>query len=196
MKRFLSLALCASVLFLSTSAVFAKGIKKAKQPKPLKVEKTLTAEEYYRLGADYEWKNNRLGAAEVYSKALELNPDYNDARIARAKIYYFYEKYDKALEDYNYFYQKPNYGAASFFENRINCKKALGMYEEAMDDMFEVILAYGGQAKVYDEMKAFAMEHPELQYKLNPDNHKDLLIKYSTKAPELRGYAKTYESDE
>ncbi len=33
-------------------------------------------EQYYlNLGKDYEWKNNRLGAIDLYTKALEVNPN-------------------------------------------------------------------------------------------------------------------------
>lgn len=189
MKKILSIILCLFAFTAVTNSAIAANKAKA-------APKEQTPEYYYKQGQDYEWKNNRLGAIDIYSKALEIDPSYNDARIARAKLYYFFEKYDKALEDFNYFYNQPNYGAAVYYEYRIDCKKKLGLYSEALDDMFEVILAYGGQARVYAQMKEMIEEHPEYADKLNPDTHKDLLIKYSAKAPELRGYAETFSKDE
>ncbi len=187
MKKILLLFLCLLSLGLTASSVLAKA-------KTQEIEKN--AEYYYKQGLDYEWKNNRLGAIDIYTKALEIDPSFNDARIARAKLYYFFEKYDKALEDFNYFYNQPNYGAAVYYEYRIDCKKKLGMYSEALDDMYEVILAYGGQARVLNEMQEMINEHPEYSNKLEPESHTDLLIKYSAKAPEIRGYAETYAKDE
>ena len=68
------------------------------------------AQYYFKQGNDIEWKNNRLGAIDSYTEALKLNPDYVEARVARGKLYYFTGQYAKALEDFNYFYNKPNYG--------------------------------------------------------------------------------------
>ena len=56
-------------------------------------------EQYYlNLGKDYEWKNNRLGAIDLYTKALEVNPDFDEARSQRARLLYFEGLYDKALD--------------------------------------------------------------------------------------------------
>lgn len=173
-------AICASAF---TSCIEAKA-------------NTIQDEQYYlKKGQDYEWKNNRLGAAELYSQALKINPDFNEARIARAKIYYFYEQYDKALEDFEYFYNNPKYGAGTYYEYRIDCKKKLKKYSEALDDMYEVILVYGGQAKVLKEMFELADKHPELKDRLEPETHKDLIEKYKYQAKIIRDYAQTFADD-
>lgn len=180
MKKFLSTIFCVCLLCATGVSVFAKTVKDEQY--------------YYNLGQDYERKNNRLGATEPYSKALEINPEFDKARIARAQINYFYGKYDKALEDFNYFYNKtPQFGPGAFFENRIDCKKKLNMNSEAMDDMYEVILVYGGQAKVLKDMFDFAQLHPELKSKLEPSAHPDLIAKYKDKAKSLRDYAQMYK---
>lgn len=179
MKKILYSIICTISLLIIGSNVIAASVQDAQY--------------YYNLGADYEHKNNRLGGAEMYSKALELNPDFDEARIARAKVYYFYEKYDKALADFMYFYNKPKYGAATYYEYRIECKKKLEQYPEAIDDMYEVILVYGGQAKVLKEMFETIQEHPEFEYKLKPIAHPNLITKYKSKAKALRDYAQIYK---
>lgn len=183
MKKILSAIFCLGIIFVIGSSVCAKPAKDAQY--------------YFNQGADYERKNNRLGATEPYSKALEIDPEFDDARIARSQIYYFYGKYEKALEDYKYFYNKtPKFGPGAFYENRINCKKNLGLYEDAMDDMFEVILIYGGQAKVLKEMLILANQHPELKDKLSPKAHEALIEKYKAKAKSIRDYAQMYKDKE
>ncbi|MEI3254283.1 MAG: tetratricopeptide repeat protein [Candidatus Gastranaerophilaceae bacterium] len=132
-----------------------------------------------------EWKNNRLGAIDSYTEALKLNPDYVEARVARGKLYYFTGQYAKALEDFNYFYNKPNYGPTVYYEFRINCKKKLGQYAEAVDDMYEVILAYGGNSRLLQDMMDTVNQHSDLEYKLKPVSHPKLLAKYKPNAKKL-----------
>lgn len=183
MKKVLTTLFCLGLIMIIGSSVYSKTVK--------------NEEYYFNQGQDYERKNNRLGATEPYSKALEINPDFDKARIARAHIYYFYGKYDKALEDYTYFYNKtPEFGPAAFYDNRINCKKQLNMNKEAFDDMYEVILVYGGQANILKDMFAFAELHPELKERLSPQAHPELIQKYKDKAKNLRDYAQMYKDKE
>lgn len=180
MRKILSVIFSLGLVLVLGTSVLAQAVKDEKY--------------YYNQGQDYERKNNRPGATEPYTKAIEINPDFDEARIARAQIYYFYGKYDKALEDFNYFYNKtPKYGPGAYYEYRIGCKKHLGQYDKAMDDMFEVILVYGGQAKVLKEMLELAQEHPELKDKLCPFAHSDLIEKYKSQAKVLRDYAQMYK---
>ncbi len=66
------------------------------------------------------------------------------------------------------------------------------MTEEALDDMYEVILAYGGQAKVLQDMIELVEANPEYRYKLTVDAHKDLIAKYKTQAKTIKDYAQTF----
>ena len=183
MKKFMSALFCIALTLIIGTNVVAKEIKNEQY--------------YYNQGQDYEKKNNRLGATEPYSKALEINPEFDQARIARAQIYYFYGKYDKALEDFNYFYNKtPKYGPGAFYNERINCKKQLGQYVQAANDMYEVILIYGGQAKVLNELFDLVAQHPELSDTLCPLAHSDLIEKYKDKAKTIRDYAQMYKDKE
>ncbi len=183
MKKFFAALFCIGIIFATGTSIYAKVIKDEQY--------------YFNQGQDYERKNNRLGATEPYSKALEINPNFDKARIARAHIYYFYGQYDKALEDFNYFYNKtPEFGPAAFYDYRIGCKKQLNMNKEAFDDMYEVILVYGGQANILKDMFDFVQLHPELKTGLDPKTHPELMEKYKDKAKTLRDYAQMYKDKE
>ena len=120
MKRLTAVVAALGAVIMMGSAAYCAEVKDAQY--------------YFKQGNDIEWKNNRLGAIDSYTEALKLNPDYVEARVARGKLYYFTGQYAKALEDFNYFYNKPNYGPTVYYEFRINCKKKLGQYAEAVDD--------------------------------------------------------------
>lgn len=188
MKKILTAAvfLCASMILCQPS--FAK---KTAKPQPQPVVKD--AAYYVKLGAEYEWLNNRAGAVDIYTKALQIDPNCNEARNSRLKLNYFLGRYNQVLEDCEYFYNLPGYGAAAYYEYRINSKKQLGDYAGAVDDMYEVILAYGGQAKVLEDLFNTVSNNPELEYKLRPQSHPELLSKYKNQAKLLRDYAQMYK---
>lgn len=196
MKKILSAIFCAIALVSCGSAAFSKGVKQTKTKPVETVAVTHDAQYYLNLGKDYEWKNNKLGAIGIYTKALQIDPDFDEARESRAKLLFFNGRYAQALEDFNYFYNKlPKYGPSAFYEMRIQSKLQLGMIEEAFDDMYEVILVYGGQAKVLDQMFALTQKYPELQYRLCPAAHSDLISKYRAKAKLLNDYAETFRDE-
>lgn len=187
MKKILSLIFCVVALTSFGSAAFSK------QKNTSSFNTVQDAQYYLNLGKDYEWKNNKLGAIDIYTKALQIDPDFDEARESRAKLLYFNGRYAQALEDFNYFYNKlPKYGPSAFYQFRINSKLQLGMIEEAFDDMYEVILVYGGQAQVLDDMFLLVQQYPELQYRLCPAAHADLIMKYRNKAQLLNDYAETF----
>ena len=188
MKKLLSLVFCLSVLCVTGLSADAKKSKEADQQSQVK-----DAQFYYNEGIRYETHNNKEGAIDVYAKAVALDPEFDAARIAKAQLAYFYGRYEEALADYEYLYNKPGYGAGAFYDNRINCRIKLGQYAEALDDMYEVILAFCGQVKVYDQMKQLVSEHPELAYKLKPESHPELNAKYKENAKIMRDYARTFK---
>ncbi|HIU93170.1 MAG TPA: tetratricopeptide repeat protein [Candidatus Limenecus avicola] len=181
MKRLTAVVAALGAVIMMGSAAYCAEVKDAQY--------------YFKQGNDIEWKNNRLGAIDSYTEALKLNPDYVEARVARGKLYYFTGQYAKALEDFNYFYNKPNYGPTVYYEFRINCKKKLGQYAEAVDDMYEVILAYGGNSRLLQDMMDTVNQHSDLEYKLKPVSHPELLAKYKPNAKKLRDYAKNCADD-
>ena len=179
MKKILSIVFCLGALLTFSVEANAQEVQDAQY--------------YFNLGADYEWKNNKLGAIGIYTKALNIDPNYDAARIARAKLLYFNGRYQEALADYNYFYNKlPQYGPTAFYQFRINSKLQLGMCEEALDDMYEVILAFAGQSQVLDQMVRVIQTKPELQYKLTTSAHPALITKYKSNAKLIRDYAELY----
>lgn len=194
MKKFLSAVFCVGLIMAMGSSVCAKT-KKQYNVNNFKSSPVKDAEYYYFNGNDYDRKNNRLGATGEYTKALNLDSDCDKARISRATFLYFEGCYDKALEDFNYFYEHPSYGATVFYEYRIDSKLKLGMVEEALDDMYEVIIAYGGHAKLLQQMIDIVKQRPELQYKLTPQAHQAVIANYGSQARALRDYAQVFASD-
>lgn len=192
MKKLLTCFLCVSTLLITG---LASDAKKAKEPKKQKQEQTQVkdARFYYNEGIRYEQHNNKEGAIDVYAKAVELDPNFDAARIAKAQLSYFYGKYEEALADFEYLETRPGYGAGAFFDSRIDCRLKLGQYDKALDDMYEVILAYCGQVKVYKQMQEIVSQHPELAYKLKPESHPELNAKYKENAKTLRDYARTFK---
>ena len=173
----------------------ASDAKNAKEPKKQKQTQTQVkdARFYYNEGIRYEQHNNKEGAIDVYGKAVELDPNFDAARIAKAQLAYFYGRYEEALADFEYLETRPGYGAGAFFDSRIDCRLKLGQYDKALDDMYEVILAYCGQVKVYKQMQEIVSQHPELAYKLKPESHPELNAKYKENAKTLRDYARTFK---
>lgn len=188
MKKLLTCFLCVSTLLITG---LASDAKKAKEPK--KQTQVKDARFYYNEGIRYEQHNNKEGAIDVYAKAIELDPNFDAARIAKAQLSYFYGKYEEALADFEYLETRPGYGAGAFFDSRIDCRLKLGQYDKALDDMYEVILAYCGQVKVYKQMQEIVSQHPELAYKLKPESHPELNAKYKENAKTLRDYARTFK---
>lgn len=188
MKKLLTCFLCVSTLLITG---LASDAKKAKEPK--KQTQVKDARFYYNEGIRYEQHNNKEGAIDVYAKAVELDPNFDAARIAKAQLSYFYGKYEEALADFEYLETRPGYGAGAFFDSRIDCRLKLGQYDKALDDMYEVILAYCGQVKVYKQMQEIVSQHPELAYKLKPESHPELNAKYKENAKTLRDYARTFK---
>lgn len=66
---------------------------------PVSATSPLSPLELFKQGRDYE-QNNDLGNALVnYSKAIELDSNFTDAYMGRARVYTMLREYDKALAD-------------------------------------------------------------------------------------------------
>ena len=55
------------------------------------------AMEYFNLGLESSMTYKKI---EYFTKALELNPMLSDAYAKRGMLYYFQEKYDKMIQDF------------------------------------------------------------------------------------------------
>ncbi len=188
MKKLLSLALCLSVLCVTGLSADAKKSKATNQQSQVK-----DAQFYYNEGIRYETHNNKEGSIDMYAKAVELNPNFDEARAKKAQLSYFYGRYAEAIADFEYLKTRPGYGVGAFYDARIDSKIKLGQYSEALDDMYEVILAFCGQVKVYDQMKQIVAQNPELAYKLKPESYPELNARYKENAKIMRDYARTFK---
>ena len=79
MKKLLSLALCLSVLCVTGLSADAKKSKATNQQSQVK-----DAQFYYNEGIRYETHNNKEGSIDMYAKAVELNPNFDEARAKKA----------------------------------------------------------------------------------------------------------------
>ena len=59
------------------------------------------AQIYYNLGYTYEGKRDANKAIVCYSKAISINPEYINAYLKRAAMYWFSSQYDKSWDDVN-----------------------------------------------------------------------------------------------
>jgi tetratricopeptide (TPR) repeat protein len=60
-----------------------------------------SAKQYYKTGEEFAKKMNFTDAIEQYTKAIELDPDYDKAYIQRAMTYTKLEDYEKAAADFD-----------------------------------------------------------------------------------------------
>lgn len=57
--------------------------------------------QYYKAGEDFMENKNYADAIDQFTKALEIDPDYADAYVARGYAYESDKQYQKAADDYN-----------------------------------------------------------------------------------------------
>ena len=60
-----------------------------------------SAKQYFKAGEEFAKKMNFKDAIEQYSKAIELDPDYDNAYIQRAMAYTKLEEYERAAVDFD-----------------------------------------------------------------------------------------------
>ena len=94
-------------------------------------------------------------AIEHYSRAIELYPDFIEAYLARAQVYFWIDDFDKAIKDYTSVIEiDPDY--ASAYVGRGQAYSNKGCYARAIDDFSRAIeidpdyaSAYVGRGCVY-----------------------------------------------
>ncbi|MBN1881241.1 MAG: tetratricopeptide repeat protein [Deltaproteobacteria bacterium] len=97
-----------------------------------------TAEDVYYEAAEFYNARDYANAEELYSKVIEMDPEYVAAYGGRAMVYFETRRYDKALEDFTWVLERnPDNIIALMF--RVICYSSLGRYEEALGDFDRVI---------------------------------------------------------
>ena len=94
-------------------------------------------------------------AIEHYSRAIELYPDFIEAYLARAQVYFWIDDFDKAIKDYTSVIEiDPDYASAYVGHGQAYSNK--GCYARAIDDFSRAIeidpdyaSAYVGRGCVY-----------------------------------------------
>ena len=77
-------------------------------------------------------------AIEHYSRAIELYPDFIEAYLARAQVYFWIDDFDKAIKDYTSVIEiDPDY--ASAYVGRGQAYSNKGCYARAIDDFSRAI---------------------------------------------------------
>ena len=127
------------------------------------------------LPEEREKKNQR--AFNHYSKALEMEPDYIDARNARGGVYVSMGKFDDAIQDFSVVLKlDPDYFVA--YLNRGTVYKTKGEYEQAIKDFSiaiklrpDVPYAYLSRGVIYGIKGNFiqAIKDYNMAIELKPD---------------------------
>ncbi len=91
-----------------------------------------------------------MGAIQDYTKAIELNPNYNDAYYNRGSAKYEIEDYRGAIEDYNKAI-KLNPNSDKAYYNRGAAKITLGQKDDGCLDLSKA--GELGLAKAYEAIK-------------------------------------------
>lgn len=114
-----------------------------------------SARKYLKAGDDFAQVNKFDDAIEQYTNAIETDPEYEDAYIARAKIYERLRKFEEAAQDYEraLVFQDKNeeiyYHAGVAYYNAGKMGVALGKLNRAIDLKSNMLEAYQARTLVY-----------------------------------------------
>ncbi len=96
------------------------------------------ARAYKGIGFEYEKKGQMDKALEIYKKALQLHPNYDEVYYNMANIYIGQKKYDLAMAMYDKAIEiKPNYAMA--YHNRALLYAMIGENDMAIEDLNKAI---------------------------------------------------------
>ncbi len=120
-----------------------------------------SAKQYYKVGEEFAKKMNFEDAIDQYTKAIELDPDYDKAYIQRAIAYTKLDDYEKAAEDFDraivfdekdaglYYYS----GTAYHLQGKNNI--ALAKLNKAVDMKNNFLEAYQVRSVVLIELERY-----------------------------------------
>jgi len=140
-----------------------------------------SAKESFKAGESFVEAGNHKDAVDQFTKAINVNPDYTQAYIARAQSYKALNELEKSAEDYNRALVFKNEDAELYFSasevnfllksypealNLINKSITLSpKYEEAYRLMSQIQLA------TEDYSNALLSSEKALKLKENPENY-------------------------
>ncbi len=143
-----------------------------------------SAENYYRLGNYERINENYSNAVEYYTKAIELNPDYEVAYNCRGIAYWGLKNYKDSIKDYSkcieldsrnyitYYNQGISYDDLSKIEEKKeNLKKAIENYSKSIELNPEYADVYNNRGNSYSDLgeKRKAIEDYNKAIELNPE---------------------------
>lgn len=126
------------------------------------VRQTPKADNFYLKGTDLAEKKDYDGAIEAYSRAIEINPQYELAYLERGNAYYYLKDYPRASADYTkaIAINPQNY---TYYYNRGSTRDELEDYTGAIEDYNRAIAinpkhayAYNNRGLVYSERQDYA----------------------------------------
>lgn len=119
------------------------------------IEKAPSAENYYKLGNYERINGNYEEALECYTKAIELDPEYEFAYNERGISYYYLGKLKESIEDYskaieiNAEYARGYYNRGVSYQKLNEEKRAIEDYDKAIEINPEYASAYNNRGNCY-----------------------------------------------
>jgi tetratricopeptide (TPR) repeat protein len=143
-----------------------------------KITDELTASEWFEKGCN---TNDPVLMIDCYSRAIEVDPQYDQAYFSRAFMYQTLNKYDMAIQDWTKLvgrWEYPNRATALSF--RADCYFAIGKYEAAIQDYNKAIelkpqsayTYYNGLGDAYRQLKKYdvALQNYKKAIELEPQS--------------------------
>lgn len=116
------------------------------------------ARDFYKTGEEFFENKNYTDAIEHFTKALNIEPDYEDAYLMRAKAYEKTGEMEDALSDYERLTvldpraEEPFYHAARLLNQLERYEEAIEYADKAIEKGRKYIEAYHEKIKAYDAM--------------------------------------------
>ncbi len=116
---------------------------------------------YFKKAQYFDNENEFEKALENYAKAIDVDPSYTPAYLARGKLYYRHNRFDKALSDFNKVISlNPNHAVAYLEKGNVFVKtrkldEALDSYRNAAKCDPELLISYLNQSVIFFHLGKF-----------------------------------------
>ena len=140
--------------------------------------KSVVRSKYIDRGSEHYKKGQYDQAIVFYNKAVEINPEYDQAYFGRGLVYQSKKELDLALSDYSKAIEmNPNYSEAynnrgSIYWNKGNQNQAFSDYDKAIELNPQNAQAYSNRGLAFLDRKEFdkALTDYNKSIELNPEN--------------------------